>query len=309
MKCVPEQLIEILIKYGKELYVNDDDEPLHNDYYLNKLGVSEKTKEWIFTLSYDKIERFIKVLSEKKTILHPYDLQYPNYRYPFISSSPWFDPYSEKFYKWTKKLEDSFPVIKEELLNIYSDEEIFGFQKQPQTYIPRTGKWNVFYLYYWGEKFLENCNKCPKTAEIIGSILPALNAPGGIYFSALSENASVLPHCDPINLRLRYHLGMVIPDGDCGIRVGEESKVWQEGKCLLFDDSFEHVTWNNEKRTRIVFIVDMWHPNLTAEEIELFQDLFINSEIGSPLYEYLKKHNGKISANISNNPTSKWWEL
>lgn len=41
-----------------------------------------------------------------------------------------------------------------------------------------------------------------------------------------------------------------------------------EGKCLLFDDSFLHEAENNsEERPRVVLIVDVWHPDLTDEEV------------------------------------------
>ena len=35
---------------------------------------------------------------------------------------------------------------------------------------------------------------------------------------------------------------------------------------LVFDDSFEHDVWNDGDAARFVLIVDIWHPELTAEE-------------------------------------------
>jgi aspartyl/asparaginyl beta-hydroxylase (cupin superfamily) len=72
-------------------------------------------------------------------------------------------------------------------------------------------------------------------------------------------------HCGPTNARLRLHLGLVVPDG-CSIRVGDEVRSWVEGRCLLFDDSFEHEVWNDADEERLVLIVDVWHPDLKTDD-------------------------------------------
>lgn len=41
---------------------------------------------------------------------------------------------------------------------------------------------------------------------------------------------------------------------------------WQEGKMLIFDDSFEHEVWHNGTSVRLVLIVDIWHPAITDYE-------------------------------------------
>jgi aspartate beta-hydroxylase len=50
------------------------------------------------------------------------------------------------------------------------------------------------------------------------------------------------------------------------IRIGEEKYEWREGRCLIFDDSFEHEVWNDSDSERVVLIIDFWHPELTAAE-------------------------------------------
>jgi aspartyl/asparaginyl beta-hydroxylase (cupin superfamily) len=64
-----------------------------------------------------------------------------------------------------------------------------------------------------------------------------------------------------------------VPEGDCAIRVGHETRRWEEGRCLIFDDHFEHEAWNHTQEERIVLIVDLWHPDLTATEVELLTGL------------------------------------
>jgi len=50
----------------------------------------------------------------------------------------------------------------------------------------------------------------------------------------------VWPHCGPSNTRIRAHLGLVVPEGCCRMRVANETIEWKEGKIIVFDDSFEH---------------------------------------------------------------------
>lgn len=48
-----------------------------------------------------------------------------------------------------------------------------------------------------------------------------------------------------------------------------------EGKCIVFDDSFEHEAVNNSDQPRVVLIVDIWHPDLSDEEVRLME--YINN--------------------------------
>uniref|UniRef100_A0A3B4UVR3 Aspartyl/asparaginy/proline hydroxylase domain-containing protein n=1 Tax=Seriola dumerili TaxID=41447 RepID=A0A3B4UVR3_SERDU len=79
-------------------------------------------------------------------------------------------------------------------------------------------------------------------------------------FSVMQPGTHVWPHTGPTNCRLRMHLGLVIPKQ--GSETNKGSK-WEEGKVLIFDDSFEHEVWQDADSYRLIFIVDVWHPELT----------------------------------------------
>jgi aspartate beta-hydroxylase len=96
---------------------------------------------------------------------------------------------------------------------------------------------------------------------------------GLIYVSRMRAGTHISAHRGPTNLRVRCHLAVTVPDGDCAIRVGEQARQWQEGKCLVFDDYFVHEAWNHSDEDRIVLIVDLWHPDLTATEVRLLEAL------------------------------------
>ncbi len=59
----------------------------------------------------------------------------------------------------------------------------------------------------------------------------------------------------------------------CGLRVGGVERTWEEGRCLVFDDSFTHEAWNNSAQARLVLVVDLWHPDLTDDETALLTGL------------------------------------
>ena len=59
------------------------------------------------------------------------------------------------------------------------------------------------------------------------------------------------------------------------MRVGEDETEWQAGKMLIFDDTYEHEAANKSKEEeRVVLIVDIWHPDLSAEEKIAIQNMF-----------------------------------
>jgi len=67
----------------------------------------------------------------------------------------------------------------------------------------------------------------------------------------------MIPHVghDPKNYRI--HLGLIVPPGDCGLRVGGEARGWAVGQVTMFDDTFIHEAWNRTTKPRVVLITDI----------------------------------------------------
>eukprot|EP01098_Paradermamoeba_levis_P001841 TRINITY_DN1210_c0_g5_i1.p1 TRINITY_DN1210_c0_g5~~TRINITY_DN1210_c0_g5_i1.p1 ORF type:complete len:209 (+),score=83.57 TRINITY_DN1210_c0_g5_i1:306-932(+) len=134
--------------------------------------------------------------------------------------------------------------------------------------------WSVFFLWREGKKEEQNCSLCPRTTEIVSQLPDLLEnmEQGYVYFSIIEPGGHVRPHFGPSNLRLRLHLGLSLPPGEenkkCWVRVEQEKRSWEEGKVIVFDDSFDHEVHNQSSFPRVVLIVDVWHPDLTHIEIE-----------------------------------------
>merc|ERR1712194_856643 len=88
---------------------------------------------------------------------------------------------------------------------------------------------------------------------------------GNSMFSMLAPSTHLRPHCGPTNTRLTCHFGIEIPP-ECGMRVGQETRQWCAGKCVIFDDSWEHEVWNRSSEVRVVLLVNFWHPDLRPDE-------------------------------------------
>ena len=85
-----------------------------------------------------------------------------------------------------------------------------------------------------------------------------------IYYSKLSPNTTISPHCGPTFRRLRIHLGISIPEPDMArlhLKANNKKYTWKEGKAFVFDDSFEHSVDHRGLKDRIVLVVDVVHPN------------------------------------------------
>ena len=46
------------------------------------------------------------------------------------------------------------------------------------------------------------------------------------------------------------------------------------GKCVVFDDCFNHSVWHHGSTERTVLLLDIWHWELSAQERESIQNLF-----------------------------------
>ena len=228
-----------------------------------------------------------RLAARLKNHVAPPSLQSSRFLYPGLSSRPWFDPDAPRFKRWTQRIEAAVDEVRGEVLELRRGRTGVGFQVQPERFVPRSGCWNFFYLSSWGHRFEENRRRCPVTSRLLDELAPADCAPGVAGFSALGPGSQVLPHCDPINLRVRCHLGLLVPDGDCRIRVGDRTRAWRQDGCIVFDDSFDHQTWNHSDTTRVVLAIDFWHPELAESERAFFSRAF--SEVGSPLHSHLQR--------------------
>jgi aspartyl/asparaginyl beta-hydroxylase (cupin superfamily) len=134
--------------------------------------------------------------------------------------------------------------------------------------------WTAIHLLNRGERVGANARHCPRTMEILASLpQPDIAAAGpNAMFSLLAPKTAIPPHVGVNNARLVCHLPLIVPEG-CWFRVGAETRYWERGQAFVFDDTIEHEALNPSDELRVVFIFDVWNPELSEVEKDAIRSL------------------------------------
>uniref|UniRef100_A0A8C7SM32 Aspartyl/asparaginy/proline hydroxylase domain-containing protein n=1 Tax=Oncorhynchus mykiss TaxID=8022 RepID=A0A8C7SM32_ONCMY len=179
-----------------------------------------------------------------------------------LKAQPWWTPKDTGYMDLIKTLERNWRTIRDEALSVM--DKTTGLFVPEEENLREKGEWGQFTLWQQGKKAGESCHSVPKTCGLLERYTEATGCKRGqIKFSVMQPGTHVWPHTGPTNCRLRMHLGLVIPKTGCKIRCTNDTRAWEEGKVLIFDDSFEHEVWQDADSYRLIFIVDVWHPELT----------------------------------------------
>jgi beta-hydroxylase len=206
--------------------------------------------------------------------------------------------YESNLYEFTKVFSENFEVILSELKAIVNlpldslDKQTWAGERP--SYLETTGDenlaWKTYVFKFFCIEHLPNLRSCPMIASLLKRFPEVVTA----EFSMLAPNSHILPHRGYTDKLLRSHLGLVIPDGDLGIKVGAETRSWSQNKWLVFDDSMVHEAWNKSNYNRIVLMID-FEPNLNADNGR------------SIALDILKKTNDKHMMDIAPNETWVEW--
>ena len=184
-------------------------------------------------------------------------LKKPFHKYCLLGDKKFFDPYVMPV---AKELEENFPAIQVEIKDIlkrYEDFAPFQSISPDQTYISNDDKWRMFFFKAANVNFKRNQAFAPKTFEILNKHKYVISA----YISVLGPRKMLMPHEGPWSGILRMHLGVVIPDSTkCTLVNGGEKYHWEEGKVVLFDDTYEHIAVNETDQIRAILFLDVMRP-------------------------------------------------
>lgn len=224
-----------------------------------------------------RIERFrSNVLRRTK----PFHSTPTHFHFPELAERE-FHPAS--LFPWTAEIEAATDTIAAELHKVMHSEraELVPYIQYDE-HLPldqwrqlnKNPDWTAIHLWKNGERIDANARHCPETMALLERVpQPEIAGAGpNAMFSLLAPNTVIPPHVGVNNARLVCHLPLVVPEG-CWFRVGAETRYWKRGEAFVFDDTIEHEAMNPSNELRVLFIFDLWHPDLSGVEREAVRAL------------------------------------
>jgi len=203
----------------------------------------------------------------------PYHSEPTHFHFPGLAEREF---YPAAMFPWLSRLQDATDVIASEMEAVMAAEraELVPYV-QYADHLPldqwrdlnHNLDWTAIHLMQNGKRIEANARFCPNTLEILAECgQPHIaEASPNAMFSLLAPKTSIPAHVGVNNARLVCHLPLVVPDG-CWFRVGAEIRHWERGEAFVFDDTIEHEAANPTDQLRVVFIFDIWHPDLSEVE-------------------------------------------
>jgi beta-hydroxylase len=179
-------------------------------------------------------------------------------RHSLVGNSAVLDPRELPF---VARLEESSIGIRRELDVVLEHKRVLPALHEispDQCSISQDDRWKAFFLYGFGHRSAENCNRCPLTASVL-SMVPGLVT---AFFSILAPGKHIPRHRGVYKGLVRVHLGLKVPKlaERCRMEIGGTKLSWQEGKAFVFDDTFDHEVWNDTDEERAVLLLDVYRP-------------------------------------------------
>jgi aspartate beta-hydroxylase len=210
-------------------------------------------------------------------------LQYARFLVPGIDSVPWHDPAQ---FPWAARFEEAYDEVRTELETFLAQQRVtFRNYVGPILHEQAdAGEWHVLYLDYRGNRWDEHCSQFPRLMRLVDGV-PRRS--GTVFISRLTPGAHIPKHCGATNTQLTCHFGIVVPD-HVELRVAREVRRQPQGRCIVFDDSFEHEVWNRSDSVRYNVFMQFWHPQLSDEEVAGIQQLERLPQIQNVISKYLE---------------------
>lgn len=179
-------------------------------------------------------------------------------KYSLVGDSIFF---SAEQFPWAHEFEENWTVIRQELDQVLQDVEALpNFQdiSTRQYRIANDNRWKTYFFKAYSFKAQKNCDRCPETAKLLEKV-PGLKV---AFFSILAPGKHIPRHRGKHKGLIRYHLGLKVPEprDQCRIQIDDQVAHWEEGKSLIFDDTYYHEVWNDTDGYRVVLFLDVLRP-------------------------------------------------
>ncbi len=194
------------------------------------------------------------------------DLQQPSLLYyPGLPQRRFYAPAE---FGWMQAVLDWLPEMQAELAAVTAEDfapYVTASVERPAPNNPLLGdpSWGAFYFWKDGAPVEANAARCPATMSALAHApMPMIpgRAPNALW-SRLRPGTHIAPHTGMLNTRLICHVPIRTAP-HCTLRVGSETRTWEPGVPLIFDDSMEHEARNAGLETRTVLLFEIWRPEV-----------------------------------------------
>lgn len=169
--------------------------------------------------------------------------------------------FDKELFSWVAGLEASWREIRRELDPLLEQRERLPriAEIQPdQARINPDARWKTFWFSGFGRESARNRSLCPATARALDRIPNVELA----LFSILGASVHIPRHAGVTKGLVRCHLALKVPReaGRVVMQVGSRRFHWEEGRAIVFDDTFRHEVWNDSDEERAVLLIDTRRP-------------------------------------------------
>lgn len=170
-----------------------------------------------------------------------------------------------------KLFADNWQAIRDEALsimeNLSSVPRFHEIMREQEPISANDGKdWRMYILKAYGVKYPKHLGACPALAGLLHRSPEVLSA----ALSFMAPGKHIPEHRGPFRGILRYYLVLSMPrlaDGRpaASLKVAGTEYALDEGKDLLWDDTFPHEVHNRGDTTRTVLLLDVRRPDMPVD--------------------------------------------
>jgi len=173
---------------------------------------------------------------------------------------------------WKGEVENRTDAIREEILKgmesgILDTKGLWKADYHEYVSSENANEWRTLIFKFFGIDRKEAHQEFPIISDALKLIPNLISA----EVSFLFPGVRIAKHVGYSKMILRNHLPLIVPKGDLGIRIEDQTHVWQEGKLVSFNDSLEHEAWNLTEKVRIVLMFDIAQPGSKYSVKEICQ--------------------------------------
>ena len=202
-------------------------------------------------------------------------------------TQPFYDPNNIAL---CKRLQEKYDIVYQEYQALIQSPEVQN-KFQSVTDMNYDSGWDTLILFYNGQRIPNfPYHLCPMTTKIMESVPLAGRIAG---FNRQQPRSGIPKHTDGNNMWLTCQLGIRVPDTlsdiaddhdnsqpqeqrQAYIRVGNETKYWENGQCIVYDTTYYHETYNpHPTQERVVLHIDFFNTiAMTNIEISIMQYIY-----------------------------------